>query len=56
MDVSVRVGVGAVAGVGVNAQGFNLYFSLIIILFISSLPPTTLDSSGARLRSGSLMI
>jgi len=57
VDVSLDVDVGAVVGVGVgvNGQSVSLSVGLGVGLVVGSTPITSLDSSGAHLRPGSLM-
>jgi len=55
VDVSVGVDGDAVVGIGVHGQGVNVGVSLGVGLGVGPPPFTSLDSQGARLRSGSLM-
>jgi len=55
VDVSVGVDVDAIVVVDVHGQGVNLGVSLGVSLVVGSPPLTSVDSQGARVRSGSLM-
>ena len=55
VDVSVGVDVDVIVVVDVHGQGVNLGVSLGVSLVVGSPPLTSVDSQGARVRSGSLM-
>ena len=55
VDISVGVDVDAIVVVDVHGQGVNLGVSLGVSLVVGSPPLTSVDSQGARVRSGSLM-